>query len=415
MPDNVPERIGKYRLLERIGRGGMGDIYTARDERLDRIVAVKTISSRFSTDDDARRRLLQEARAAASLSHPFICTIHEALEVDGVPVIVMEYVPGETVAARVHSGPIPHREVCRLADEIAEALAAAHARGIVHRDITANNVMITADGHAKVMDFGLARMQPIAEMDAATKTSVSASVGLLVGTPAFMAPELLRGERASVRSDLYGFGVVLYLMTTARLPFGEAPTSAQLMADILTRVPVAPRSIVPALPYPLEQIIQRLLDKAPENRFGTAADVRVALADAVAARGTPHSARSIAVLPFTALGQGGSIRISAQRSPTRQSQTSRRYGRCWSGLRPPCCAIGMDTSILCRRDASSQQNSSCRAVSSAAAVASACPCRCTRRRTAVRSGPRKSTRRSMTCSGWRTRSPGRSYARSRCG
>lgn len=299
-----PERIGRYRILERIGRGGMGEIYTARDEGLDRIVAVKTISPRRALDEDARRRLILEARAAASLSHPFICTIHEALETDGGPVIVMEYVPGETVAARARAGPIPHRELCRLADEVAEALAAAHARGIVHRDITANNVMITSDGHAKVMDFGLARVQPAAGVDAETRSLMGASDGLIVGTPAYLAPELLRGQRASVRSDLYGFGAVMYLMATGRLPFGDASTDAQLMADILTRVPVAPRSIVPSLPWPVERIIQRLLDKAPENRFGSAADVRAALAQAAAAHGAPHAAQSIAVLPFTALGQG---------------------------------------------------------------------------------------------------------------
>ncbi len=296
------ERIGPYRVIERIGRGGMGEIFTAHDERLGRTVALKTISAELVPDDESRARLLAEARAAAALTHPFICTIHDALEHDGVPVIVMEYVEGETIAHRVEAGAVPSPEIYRVAIEVAEALAVAHAHGTIHRDISAANIMIARDGHAKVMDFGLARTRRPPEVSGATLTAPSVTMGIVVGTPPYLAPEVLSGEPASGRSDLYSLGVVLYLMATARLPFVEDTTPA-LMAAILTRAAIAPRTLVPSLPVALDAIVMRLLQKDPAARFESARALVEALTGAATDTDRERVVRSVAVLPFRALGQ----------------------------------------------------------------------------------------------------------------
>ena len=296
------DRIGPYRVIERIGRGGTGEIFTAEDERLGRIVALKTISAEAVPDHESRARLLAEARAAAALSHPFICTIHDALEHDGVPVIVMEYVQGETIAQRVEAGPVPAPEIYRLATEIAEALAVAHAHGTVHRDISAANVMIARDSHAKVMDFGLARTRRPSEASAATMTAANLTAGLIVGTPPYLAPEVVSGEPSTPGSDLYSLGVVLYLMATARLPFVEE-TMPALIAAVLTRPPVAPRTLMPSLPIALDAIVMRLLRKDPAARFESAGALVEALTGAAADADRGRVVRSLAVLPFRALGQ----------------------------------------------------------------------------------------------------------------
>lgn len=296
------ECIGPYRVLERIGRGGMGEIFTARDERLDRIVALKTISPGVVPDPESRRQLIAEARAAAALTHPFICTIHDALEHDGVPVIVMEYVKGETIAERVTTGPMPPSEICRIGVEVAEALAVAHAHGTIHRDISAANIMIASDGHAKVMDFGLARTRPPASSSSPAMTSSHVTRGLVVGTPPYLSPEALRGDPIDARADLYSFGVVLYLMATGRLPFIEETTTA-LVAAILTKPAVAPRTLLPSLPPALDAIILKLLEKDPAARFQSAGSLPAALSDALSDTVSSPVLRSVAVLPFRALGQ----------------------------------------------------------------------------------------------------------------
>jgi TolB-like protein/Tfp pilus assembly protein PilF len=296
------DRIGPYRVLERIGRGGMGEIFTAEDERLGRVVALKTILPALVPDEESRRRLLTEARAAAALAHPFICTIHDALEHEGVPVIVMEYVKGETVADRVTAGLVPAPEICRIATEVAEALAMAHARGTIHRDISAANIMLATDGHVKVMDFGLARAVQPEPASTATVTSSHLTGGIVVGTPPYLPPEALRAERIDARADLYSLGVVLYLMATGRLPFIEATTTA-LIAAILTRAPVAPRTLVPFLPPALDAIIMRLLEKSPDARYASATALAEALAGALSDTSRGPVLRSVAVLPFRTLGQ----------------------------------------------------------------------------------------------------------------
>ncbi len=296
------DRIGPYRVLEQIGRGGMGEIFSAEDERLGRIVALKTISREVVPDEDSRRRLLAEARAAAALSHPFICTIHDALEHDGLPVIVMEYVQGETIADRVTAGPVPPPEICRIGIEVAEALAIAHARGTIHRDISAANIMLASDGHPKVMDFGLARRLKGTAAPSATVTSSDFTAGMVIGTPAYVSPEALRGDSVDARSDLYSLGVVLYLMAAGRLPFIEETTTA-LVASILTRTPAAPRMLAPSLPPALDAIIMTLLEKEPAARFQSAGALAAALSEALSDTASAPVLRSVAVLPFRSLGQ----------------------------------------------------------------------------------------------------------------
>jgi TolB-like protein/tRNA A-37 threonylcarbamoyl transferase component Bud32/lipoprotein NlpI len=295
------DRVRHYRVLEQIGRGGMGEIYAAHDEHLDRTVVLKVIQAQ-RLDETSRRWFMREARAAAALSHPFICAIHEVLEHEGQPVIVMEHVRGETVLQRTAASALPAEDVCRYGREIAEALAAAHSRGIVHRDVSASNVMITADGHVKLMDFGLARVDR-APAAAADETTMARTGNLIVGTPAFTAPEVLNGSPADARSDLYGAGAVLYRMATGRLPF-SAEGSGPTLSDVLTRAPAPPRSIVPSTPWALERIILRLLEKDPAARYQSAGELGSALADAALARGEGSRAtRSVAVLPFKPLGR----------------------------------------------------------------------------------------------------------------
>ncbi len=223
------EQIGQYRITEKLGQGGMGEIFAAYDQTLNRTVAVKVIASSRLGSDQSRRLFLREARAAAALDHPFICAIHNVLEYEGQPLIVMEMVQGETLQDRIARGALPVSTLCQFAIEIAEALAAAHARGIVHRDIKSSNIMITASGHVKVMDFGLAQMVGAMPEDETAHVSEERRVA---GTLPYIAPEVLRGEEASPLSDLYALGVVLYEMATGRRPFA-AKTDAMLSSDIL--------------------------------------------------------------------------------------------------------------------------------------------------------------------------------------
>src|SRR3954447_7380048 len=193
----------------------MGEIFTAEDERLGRVVALKTISPDLVPDQESRDRLLAEARAAAALNHPFICTIHDALEHDGVPVIVMEYVKGETVAHRVEAGPVPPPEICRIGLEVAEALGVAHARGTIHRDISAANIMIASDGHAKVMDFGLARTRQATSAPGTAVTVPHFTAGMVVGTPHYLSPEALRGDPINAPPPpplLFGFFSLFFFL-----------------------------------------------------------------------------------------------------------------------------------------------------------------------------------------------------------
>ena len=290
----INEQIGQYRITGRLGQGGMGEIFSARDEKLNRNVAVKVIISSRLDDDSSRRLFLREARAAAALDHPFICVVHDVLEHQGQPLIVMERVEGETLQARIVRGALSAEETIRCGAEIADALAAAHACGIVHRDIKTANIMLTAGGHVKIMDFGLA-LQTATAPDAQTAHRSEEMTSRMAGTLPYMAPEVLRGENATASADLYAFGVVMYEMLTSRRPFA-GKTDAVLAADILERPPTPPRQVNSAIPRGLDDLIMRLLAKEPRKR-PSAEEVRGEL-QAMAEPKRREQHQSLAVLPF---------------------------------------------------------------------------------------------------------------------
>ena len=274
-------RIGPYELISRVGAGGMGDVYKARDTRLDRTVAVKVISAYDARDPQARDRFLREARAVAALNHPHICTLYDIGREDDVDFLVMEYVDGATLR-----GPMTGEEARRLALQIATALATAHHHGILHRDIKPANVMTTANG-VKLLDFGLARSI------AAGADVTFTSEGTVVGTVAYMSPEQAQGCRLDARSDIFSFGAVLYEMVSGDRAFGGT-TTPQVLSAILRDDPLP---LWPA--SPLEAIIRKCLAKEPGQRFQTMEDVIRALE--LAGVAPPKEAPSIAVLPFTSM------------------------------------------------------------------------------------------------------------------
>jgi len=263
----IGKTLGHYRVLEQIGSGGMGVVYSAHDERLERDVALKLLPAGTLTDETARKRFRREALALSQLNHPNIVTVHDFDTQDGVDFLVLERVAGETLDARLASGPMSEREVLKLGAQLAAGLEAAHQHGVVHRDLKPANVRITPDGRLKILDFGLARLlQPIPDR---TPLSTLVDVGQVAGTLPYMAPEQLAGEKADARSDLYAAGAVLYEMATGRRPFPqtEAPT---LMYAILNQAPEPPRAANPRVSAGLESIILKALEKDPELRYQSA-------------------------------------------------------------------------------------------------------------------------------------------------
>ena len=264
-------RLGAYEIQGRIAAGGIGVVYRAFDTVLQRSVAIKTLG--WSTPD-ARDALLREARAASALNHPHICTIHEVGEHEGVPFIAMEYVEGRTLRDSIPRDQWPAESIVRYGTQVAKAVEYAHRHGIIHRDLKSANVMISAEGHVKVLDFGLASRMPAADMETLTRTRVGdAHAGPLAGTLAYLAPELLRGTIADKRTDVWALGVLLYEMAAGRLPF-QGATALELMAAILDGTP-PPLSA--KVPMPLRAVIGRCVARDPALRYQDAGEVRVAL------------------------------------------------------------------------------------------------------------------------------------------
>jgi TolB-like protein/Tfp pilus assembly protein PilF len=269
------QQLGHYRILEKIGAGGMGEVYRAHDEQLDRDVALKVLPAHTLTDEIARARLLREARAAAALNHPHICTIHEVGEAGGQAYIAMELVEGKPLSALVPGQGLPVETVLRFGSQIADALAHAHERRIVHRDLKSANVVITPEGRAKVLDFGLAKRISGEELAEGTTKSLASltQAGALIGTVPYMAPEQLRGQPADARSDVWALGVVLYEMVAGARPF-QGQTSFELSSAILNQLPPP---LPPAVPTQLGAVIERCLAKEPGQRYQQGSEVRAAL------------------------------------------------------------------------------------------------------------------------------------------
>jgi TolB-like protein/tRNA A-37 threonylcarbamoyl transferase component Bud32 len=271
----IGKTLAHYRVLEKIGKGGMGEVFLAEDTSLRRRVALKFLPPEMERDEEARRRFLREARSAAALDHPYICHINEVAESEGRDFIVMEYVEGEALRARIGQGPRPLEEILRIAIEVAEALEAAHGKGIVHRDIKPENIMLTRTGHAKVMDFGLAKQVGApaeAEIGGPTMTLLT-SEGTTVGTLAYMSPEQLRGQGADGRSDIWSLGVTLYEMASGARPF-EGQSGFEVSSAILNSPPLP---LPPAVPAELGAVITRCLEKDPAKRYRMAGELRAAL------------------------------------------------------------------------------------------------------------------------------------------
>jgi serine/threonine protein kinase/Tol biopolymer transport system component len=278
-------RLGPYEILGPLGAGGMGEVYRARDTRLDRTVAIKVLPSHLSENPDLRRRFEREAKTISSLSHPHICALHDVGHQDGTDYLVMEYVEGETLTDRLVKGPLPTEQVLRYGIEIADALDKAHRQGIVHRDLKPGNVMLTRSG-VKLLDFGLAKVRELDEALGAsvsllaTRTSADRSPltekGMILGTYQYMAPEQLEGREADARSDIFAFGAVLYEMATGQKAF-TGKTQASLIGAILHTEPPAVSTVHPLAPPALDRVVKTCLAKDPEDRWQTAHDVMLQL------------------------------------------------------------------------------------------------------------------------------------------
>ena len=281
MPLSAATQLGPYEILGPIGAGGMGEVYRARDTRLGREVAIKVLPADRLSDERRRARFVQEARAASALNHPHIVTIHEIESAEGIDFIVMELVPGKTLDALIPRQGMRLGEALRIAISLADALAAAHAAGIVHRDFKPANVMVTPEGVAKVLDFGLAKLTQTDEGSGEDDTTLDAQArlsrpGTVAGTPAYMSPEQASGGAVDPRSDIFSFGAVLYEMVTGRRPFAGS-SSAEMLAALLKEQPKPPSDLVPDVPKELERIILHCLRKEPGRRFQHMADVKVEL------------------------------------------------------------------------------------------------------------------------------------------
>ena len=271
----IGRTLGPYEVVAKLGAGGMGEVYRARDTRLERDVAIKVLGADFARDDDRVRRFTTEAQATGALNHPNILAVHDIGTHEGAPYLVAELLEGETLRARMDAGRIPPSKALDLARQVASGLAAAHAKGITHRDIKPENLFITADGRAKILDFGLAKQRSDAG-ESVTRLNSGTEDGVILGTVGYMSPEQVRGEAADPRSDIFSFGVVLYELLSGERPF-KGDSAVQTMHAILTEDPPEIVTTGPPLPPALERVVRHCLEKKPDERFQSARDLAFAL------------------------------------------------------------------------------------------------------------------------------------------
>jgi serine/threonine protein kinase len=322
-------KFGPYEILEPLGAGGMGEVYKARDTRLDRTVAIKVLPAQFAAHPEARQRLEREARAVSSLNHPNICALYDVGQQGETDYLVLEYLEGETLAARLKKGPLPLDAALRYAIEITGALARAHRTGVVHRDLKPGNVMLTRSG-AKLLDFGLAKVKEAAKASdgeaTAALTRDLTSPGTILGTFQYMAPEQLEGKDADPRSDIFSFGAVLYEMLTGRKAF-EAKSQASLIAAILTTQPPAISELQSLAPAALDRVVRACLAKDPDERWQSAGDLARELKWIAEAEPQPEARPSTrrSVVPWivaaAALLTAATVSLLHFREPAPQAQS----------------------------------------------------------------------------------------------
>src|ERR1700736_6768456 len=277
MPILPGRRLGPHEILAAAGAGGMGEVYRAKDTRLNRTVAIKIVPAHLAHRPELRERFEREARTVASLNHPHICTLFDIGQQDGIDYLVMEYLEGETLAQRLLKGSLPMEQVLQYAIEIADALDKAHRKGVTHRDLKPGNIMLTKTG-TKLLDFGLAKLKQVVApanvqlSELPTANDPLTAQGSIVGTLQYMAPEQLEGKEVDARTDIFAFGTVVYEMATRKRAF-EGKTQASLIPAIMSSDPPPMASLQPMTPPAVDRVVKKCLAKEPEKRWQAASDV----------------------------------------------------------------------------------------------------------------------------------------------